>query len=545
MSVHSRGSEVLTYADSTDDLETTAKLSSVDRRSLQRNPYASLADEDLLHICQDIDPAKKLRECVSDIGLLRQRQELMFKKQEEAEATRRGQLDSVSERVFKVEKDMRMAETERQEAIEKASATFSKQHNEMKQDRHNLLCAITQVNQNFEQVTQDLGHMQTSFETLSTDVGVHGVSVAGLQRGLLAAERSLASQEAQLRELQAAVQSLHETVRQAMPQVHSTSLTEVDTSGSLATPVREAWEAIRETPVREVSSREVPSRDILQSQPPQPPEIPVEEIDFHMAKSGPQGGSSVQPAGRQATAGRRSSRTRGGRPTGGPASVPAPAPVTPRARAASACGNCSVFPSSSPLATNVLHQRPVSHTPMRGTAPAPVSPASLSGTAHRGHTRVLPPPADFLTHAQSSTNVGSGSAHMARPGDSLSGDASFGEKGGSLSLPLASPALSIQAPSVNTPLAGGGGTPQHGGNPEPHCTSTPKPSVMGPPSRTVGSNFRFPDAAFGAACRSDSNHMPRWSPQQIGFHMQAPSQAGPSGAVRRVSSRVLQSQTAS
>ncbi|CAK0831896.1 unnamed protein product, partial [Prorocentrum cordatum] len=116
----------------------------------------------------------------------------------EAEVQRRGQIDSVSSRVFDLERKLAVAEEERRDAIDKANATFLKQHNEAAQDRQNFAAAILQVNRNFEQVSSEMTRheslardMQKDMAEASSELQRHDRLFAALQQGFLVAEQTL------------------------------------------------------------------------------------------------------------------------------------------------------------------------------------------------------------------------------------------------------------------------------------------------------------------------------------------------------------------
>lgn len=125
----------------------------------------------LAEICKRMDTYE------AELESTRKKQQQIMQKQEESEDKRRGQLDCISERVFQVEKNMRLAENSmnqskefQEEAIEKASATFQKHSQDVEQERQNLVCVISQVNQNFEQLSLEIAQHGQSMEAMEQTV---------------------------------------------------------------------------------------------------------------------------------------------------------------------------------------------------------------------------------------------------------------------------------------------------------------------------------------------------------------------------------------
>lgn len=178
---------------------------------------------------------QRLEAFANDITQLRRAQEQWSKKQDDAEVFRRGRFDSLSDRIFQVEKKLRKTEEEQQDAIDKASLTFQKSFQEVQQDRQNMLAAINQVNQNFERVSldmneqrvstgalkQDICQLQQNFEWLSNDCQTKTMSVTAMQHSLTSMEIALKGQEQQLHELQAAAKAMRDTVTQTTPKSSS------------------------------------------------------------------------------------------------------------------------------------------------------------------------------------------------------------------------------------------------------------------------------------------------------------------------------------
>jgi predicted nucleic acid-binding Zn-ribbon protein len=202
-------------------------------RAAKENSAAAIGQSANKHEDNLLDTLlQRLEEVSGDIGQLRRGQEQLSRKHEETEVFRRGQIDSVSERVFQAEKKLRKTEEEQTEAIEKANATFQKHFDEVNKDRHNLMSAITQVNQNFERVSVDmceqrasmatvqqgLGQLQQNIEWLANDVNNKGVSIAAMQQTLSLLDSTLQAQNLQIQELQVSTKVLRDTVIQATPQ---------------------------------------------------------------------------------------------------------------------------------------------------------------------------------------------------------------------------------------------------------------------------------------------------------------------------------------
>ncbi|CAE8733394.1 unnamed protein product [Polarella glacialis] len=95
----------------------------------------------------------------AEVSTLKKRQDQWAEKSDDSDAVRRGQLDCFSERLFQAEKTLRLTEERSDDAIEKARAAFMKTSSDMEQERSNLMCVITQVNQNFEHLSGELAQL--------------------------------------------------------------------------------------------------------------------------------------------------------------------------------------------------------------------------------------------------------------------------------------------------------------------------------------------------------------------------------------------------
>eukprot|EP00930_Biecheleria_cincta_P101057 TRINITY_DN9268_c0_g3_i2.p1 TRINITY_DN9268_c0_g3~~TRINITY_DN9268_c0_g3_i2.p1 ORF type:complete len:509 (-),score=105.64 TRINITY_DN9268_c0_g3_i2:88-1614(-) len=105
-----------------------------------------------------------------EMASMRKRQEVTSQRQEEAETIRRGQIDCISERVYEAEKTQRNVQERTDEAIEKARVAFQKTAADMEHERSNLMCVITQVNQNFEHLSGELAQVSEELSRLSGTV---------------------------------------------------------------------------------------------------------------------------------------------------------------------------------------------------------------------------------------------------------------------------------------------------------------------------------------------------------------------------------------
>jgi len=165
-----------------------------------------------------------LNKCFASIDALQAKMDQITEKQNEADSVRRAQLNCISERIFQVEKTVEQSRQTQEDAIDKANAVFQKNSYEVSQDRQHLMCAISQVNQNFEEVScemsrntaivsttqQGFSQIQVEFERVSQSSGSIAASVAALQQEFLklqqdtqdgkASYRKLADQFAETRE---------------------------------------------------------------------------------------------------------------------------------------------------------------------------------------------------------------------------------------------------------------------------------------------------------------------------------------------------------
>mmetsp|Transcript_833 Transcript_833/g.2376 ORF Transcript_833/g.2376 Transcript_833/m.2376 type:complete len:436 (-) Transcript_833:93-1400(-) len=165
-----------------------------------------------------------LNKCFASIDALQAKMDQITEKQNEADSVRRAQLNCISERIFQVEKTVEQSRQTQEDAIDKANAVFQKNSYEVSQDRQHLMCAISQVNQNFEEVScemsrntaivsttqQGFSQIQVEFERVSQSSGSIAASVVALQQEFLklqqdaqdgkASYRKLADQLAETRE---------------------------------------------------------------------------------------------------------------------------------------------------------------------------------------------------------------------------------------------------------------------------------------------------------------------------------------------------------
>lgn len=133
------------------------------------------------------DVILRLSTCCADIDGLRRKLDQVVQKQEDADSVHRGQLDCISERIFEAERNLRQAEERQDDAIEKASATFQKQSN-------NLMHVINQVNRNFEHLSEQIqqqGVTITAFEQTLTQLQASTTQAAHDARSSMLAVETL------------------------------------------------------------------------------------------------------------------------------------------------------------------------------------------------------------------------------------------------------------------------------------------------------------------------------------------------------------------
>jgi predicted nucleic acid-binding Zn-ribbon protein len=166
------------------------------------------------------DLEKRMDDCTFDIRNMWKRLDLALRKQEKTDSIRRGQIDSISARIYEAERNMSQVEERQEKALEKASSTFQKQN-------ANLVRVVGQVNMNFEQLSAEIDRqsarlrtVEAASEQLSSSLSMvtfdsqnttasmedfkqsfkqnHAASVESFRQGLLALEQSLAQQQRQL-----------------------------------------------------------------------------------------------------------------------------------------------------------------------------------------------------------------------------------------------------------------------------------------------------------------------------------------------------------
>jgi len=146
-----------------------------------------------------------LHGCMADIEALKQRQDLMAKRQEEANAVTRGQLNSIADRVSQGEKDLHQAQERQGDAIEKATAAFHKHVQDAELERQNLLSVISQANHNFEHLSSEIAQRTAAVNSLEQGmVQLQGVA----SRNAREARNSATSLRNDLTSIQHAVQQL-------------------------------------------------------------------------------------------------------------------------------------------------------------------------------------------------------------------------------------------------------------------------------------------------------------------------------------------------
>lgn len=195
--------------------EHAAQVASADR---DHQPLASLILEDMQH---------QLDRLLAEVARLTRRQDYMGQKHEEAEVVHRGQIDCISERIYQAEKNLRQTEERQDDAIAKAGTAFQKHACDMEQERQNLMCVITQVNQNFDHLSSEIGLHTGSIRSLQdnsvqleqalVESRHHGVSLAVLGQEMQQMEQSF---RLQLQRQAEKVLRAEEAVQQQHDQIH-------------------------------------------------------------------------------------------------------------------------------------------------------------------------------------------------------------------------------------------------------------------------------------------------------------------------------------
>mmetsp|Transcript_76370 Transcript_76370/g.181626 ORF Transcript_76370/g.181626 Transcript_76370/m.181626 type:complete len:439 (-) Transcript_76370:189-1505(-) len=154
----------------------------------------------------------------ADIESLQQKQERLSQLYEKGEAAHRAQLECVTERVYKAEKDLHEAQQRQEDAIEKASAAFKKHAWDVMQDRQHLMMAIDQVNKNFAEVTCTIADNNNEVKVMQTTLAQFSMELDQVSQAVYNNSGSVQTTQQQLEQLQYTVQAVHDTVVQMTPQ---------------------------------------------------------------------------------------------------------------------------------------------------------------------------------------------------------------------------------------------------------------------------------------------------------------------------------------
>merc|ERR1719316_1617583 len=156
-----------------------------------------------------------VRACCADLAAFKRKQGQLAKRQEDAVEQTRGQVASVSERVFGLERQVREGELERREAIDKANAVFQKHSAEVERnkqeserDRQTLMSTMAQVNKNFQCVSAERAQQKAE----------QGASTIAMQQKIVALEGLLQPQRAQIAEMSNTLQALRMSLMHTTPQ---------------------------------------------------------------------------------------------------------------------------------------------------------------------------------------------------------------------------------------------------------------------------------------------------------------------------------------
>mmetsp|Transcript_118143 Transcript_118143/g.208935 ORF Transcript_118143/g.208935 Transcript_118143/m.208935 type:complete len:781 (-) Transcript_118143:145-2487(-) len=446
-----------------------------------RNPEATRAREERSTTpptaCRHLTPPRPLKvdlevasalqridACTNDIGLLRKAQEQMGKRHEEAEVIRRGQIDSISERVFQVERKLRQAEEEQQDAIEKANMTFQKQYAEVQKDRHNLMSAITQVNQNFDRVSCDMGEqrnniaslqqsfafMQQNHEWAAADIRKQSDVVGVLQQSCSQLEQMLQAQKQQIQELHVATQAIHDTILQTTPQ--SSFMEAEERHRKLAENFHEVHERVLS--LASQMAQVHMDAELMGTPRSKPNEVHVQVVGRPQPQSGSAGSEEVPSQPAVAETGTSTPARPPEWPGSGGLGTPHVSSRQVAAEAGTPQGRPVEWPSSGRGSTVTAAGTPTVTVPTRRVLPPSPSPSQQVGSSMGLPAAAMP---DMTTHA-SGVQLATGS--MKVPCATGSGSAKFPPPlAGSLQIPLGGPAVSAPLsprPGTRTPLAGGG-----------------------------------------------------------------------------------------
>jgi len=171
----------------------------------------------------------RLGSCIADVDSLRKKLEFLSAKLEDSDSVHRGQVSSVSERIFEAEKTLRQAAERQDDAIEKASATFQKQSS-------NLMHVINQVNSNFEHLSQQIAQQGVSLGTFEQSMAQLQATVSQIQSESRMSSESFGHD---LAALENTVQQQHEALEHDVA-LHSQDIGEVQMG----------LQAVRDTVVR-------------------------------------------------------------------------------------------------------------------------------------------------------------------------------------------------------------------------------------------------------------------------------------------------------
>lgn len=189
-----------------------------------RPPPAVMLGDAVSHLQNELDFSRQVEQYRAELDVLQRKQEQMDKRQKDADEVRRGQLDSLSERIYQVEKDLSAAKQQQEEAIDKANAAFQMHSYEVQRDRQALMNLIGQINDKFEDVRQELSQqgmavqatqqsfadLQQELQTTMWDTRGDQAAMASLRQDVTWLQQKVNEQQDSLNEAQMSAEAAEE-----------------------------------------------------------------------------------------------------------------------------------------------------------------------------------------------------------------------------------------------------------------------------------------------------------------------------------------------
>mmetsp|Transcript_45752 Transcript_45752/g.106226 ORF Transcript_45752/g.106226 Transcript_45752/m.106226 type:complete len:433 (+) Transcript_45752:146-1444(+) len=153
----------------------------------------------------------------AEVESMRAKQDKLMQAREKDDVAHRAQLECVTERVWKAERELHEAQTRQEDAIEKANAAFKKHAWDVMQDRQHLMLAIDQVNKNFAEVTCTIADNNNQVKAMQESLTQFQLDLDQVSHTAYTQSGSMQTTQQQLAQLQCTVQAVHDTVMQMTP----------------------------------------------------------------------------------------------------------------------------------------------------------------------------------------------------------------------------------------------------------------------------------------------------------------------------------------